>query len=40
MFDRANVVSHAYASVVDGDGVKCTMALETNGMETKNLGEI
>ena len=24
MFDRANVISHAHASVVDGDGVKCT----------------
>jgi len=30
MFDRVNVVSHAHASVVDGDGVKGTTTLETN----------
>ena len=30
MFDRANVVSHAHASVLNGDGVKCTATLETN----------
>ena len=36
MFDRANVMSHAHASVVDGDGVKCTVTLETNTTEQKN----
>ena len=36
MFDRANVVSHAHASVVDGDGVKCTITSETNTTEQKN----
>ena len=30
MFDRANVVSHAHASAVGGDGVKCTATSETN----------
>ena len=33
MFDRTNVVSHAHASVVDGDGVKCTATSETNATE-------
>ena len=36
MFDRANVMSHAHASVVDGDGVKCTVTSETNTTEQKN----
>jgi hypothetical protein len=40
MFDRANVVSHAHASAVDGDGVKCTMTSETNATDVKSLGEI
>ena len=30
MFDRANVVSHAHASAVEGDGVKCTTTTEPN----------
>ena len=30
MFDRANVVSHAHASAMDGDGVKCTTMSDTN----------
>ena len=30
MFDRANVVSYAHASVVGGDGVKCTATSEIN----------
>ena len=36
MFDRANVVSHAHASVVDGDGVKCAVTLEANIIEQKS----
>ena len=36
MFDRANVVSHAHANVVDGDGMKCTVTLETNTTEQKS----
>ena len=30
MFDRANVVSHAHAIAVDGDGVKCIATSDTN----------
>ena len=36
MFDRANVVTHAHASVVDGDGVKCTATMETNTTELRS----
>ena len=36
MFDRANVVSHAHASVVDGDGVKCTTTTDTNTTEHRS----
>lgn len=36
MFDRANVVSHAHADVMDGDGVKCSVTSETNTKEQKS----
>ena len=36
MFDRANVISHAHASIVDGDGVKCRYNLEINTTEHKS----
>ena len=36
MFDRANVVSHAHASAVDGNGVKCTITSETNTTEQRS----
>ena len=36
MFDRANVVSHAHASAMDGDGVKCTTTSETNITEQRS----
>ena len=36
MFDRANVVSHAYTNAVDGDGVKCTTTSEMNTTEQRN----
>ena len=36
MFDRANVVSHAHASVVDGDGVKCTVNSNVNSIDQKS----
>ena len=37
MFDRANVVSHAHASAVGGDGVKCTMTSDTNTTEHRSV---
>ena len=36
MFDRANIVSHAHASAVGGDGVKCTTTSETNTTEQRS----
>ena len=36
MFDRANVVSHAHASAVGGDEVKCTTTSETNTTEQRS----
>ena len=36
MFDRANVVLHAHASAVGGDGVKCTMTSDTNTTELRS----
>ena len=36
MFDRANVVLHAHASAMDGDGVKCTTTSETNTTEQRS----
>jgi hypothetical protein len=36
IFDRTNVVSHAHASVVDGNGVKCTTTSDTNTTEHKS----
>ena len=35
MFDQANVVSHVHASVMDGDGMKCTATSETNTTEQR-----
>ena len=36
MFNRANVVSHMHASMVDEDGVKCTKTSETNTTELRS----
>ena len=36
MHDKANVVSHAHASVVDGDGVKCTTTSEIHTTDQKS----
>lgn len=36
MFNKANVVSHAHSSVMDGDGVKSSVTLETNTTEQKS----
>jgi hypothetical protein len=36
MFDRANVVSHAYARYVNPDGPKCTAILDTNTTEQRS----
>ena len=35
MFDRANVVSHAHASAVNPDGLKCMATSDTNTMEQR-----
>ena len=36
MFDKANMVSHAYASTVNPDGLKCTATSDTNTTEQRS----